>query len=79
MALPAGARSVHYMLQSTPDLDAQPVIQTAGLTKRYGSTLALDRLELSIHAGGSTASWAPAPDPQGRNHRCNPTRKTANR
>ncbi len=51
------------MLQSTPDLGAQPVIQTAGLTKRYGSTLALDRLDLTIHAGGSTASWASAPNP----------------
>lgn len=79
MALPAGARSVHDMLQSTPDLGAQPVIQTAGLTKRYGSTLALDRLDLTIHAGGSTASCASAPNPQGRNHRCNPTSKTANR
>ncbi len=51
MALPAGARSVDDMLQSTPDRGAQPVIQTAGLTKRYGTTPALDRLKLSIQAG----------------------------
>ena len=51
MARPAGARSVDDMLQSTPDLGAQPVIQTAGLTKRYGTTLALDRLDLTIQAG----------------------------
>jgi hypothetical protein len=38
MALPAGARSVDDMLQSTPALGAQPVIHTAGLTKRYGAT-----------------------------------------
>ncbi|HEY6522840.1 MAG TPA: ATP-binding cassette domain-containing protein [Solirubrobacteraceae bacterium] len=39
------------MLQSPPDLAAPPVIQTAGLTKRYGTTLALDRLDLTIQAG----------------------------
>jgi sulfide:quinone oxidoreductase len=51
MALPAVARSVDAMLHSTPVLGAQPVIQTAGLTKRYGATLALDRLDLTIEAG----------------------------
>jgi ABC-2 type transport system ATP-binding protein len=51
MARPGGTRSVDAMLQSTPGLAAQPVIQTAGLTKRYGTTLALDRVDLTIQAG----------------------------
>jgi polyether ionophore transport system ATP-binding protein len=51
MALPAVARSVDAMLHSTPVLGAQPVIQTVGLTKHYGATLALDRLDLTIEAG----------------------------
>ena len=29
----------------------QPVIQTEGLSKRYGSTLALDRLDLTVGEG----------------------------
>jgi hypothetical protein len=51
MTLPVGARSVSAMLHRPADSSAQPVIQTTGLTKRYGSTLALDRLDLAIHPG----------------------------
>jgi hypothetical protein len=59
MAEPAGVRSVDAMLQSTTDLGAQPVIQTVGLTKHYGPTLALDRLDLTIQAGEVYGFWAP--------------------
>jgi ABC-2 type transport system permease protein len=46
MAQTAGAHSVDAMLQSTPDLAARPVIQTAELSKRYGTTLATGALAL---------------------------------
>ena len=48
---PARARSVDNMPHSPTDTDRRPVIQTAGLSKRYGSTLALDGLDLEIQAG----------------------------
>ncbi len=51
MTVPVGARSVSAMLPTPADSGVPPVIRTAGLSKRYGSTLALDRLELIIRQG----------------------------
>jgi len=33
------------------------VIRAQGLTKRYGTTIAVDHIDLDVRAGRSSASW----------------------
>ncbi|MER5527768.1 sugar ABC transporter ATP-binding protein [Streptomyces sp. NPDC002677] len=42
-----------------PDTSAHPLVRIRGLTKRFGGTLALDRVDLDVHAGGVLALLGP--------------------
>lgn len=47
------------MNATSPPLDPGSVIQVAGLTKRYGSVLALDDVSFAVEPGSSVALWGP--------------------
>ena len=59
MAPSRGVPGVLDMSGSAPARSSVAVIETRALTKRYGSTTALDGLDLSVRAGGGTVSWDP--------------------
>ena len=42
-------------MQSPPDSNAESLVETRAVSKRYGMTLALDRVSLKIGAGHSVA------------------------
>lgn len=46
-------------MHDPPDTSAHPLVRIRGLTKRFGGTLALDRVDLDVHAGGVLALLGP--------------------
>ncbi|MFI0816066.1 sugar ABC transporter ATP-binding protein [Streptomyces sp. NPDC021098] len=44
---------------TSPDADAEPLVRIRALSKRFGGTLALDRVDLDIHGGSVLALLGP--------------------